>query len=266
MSEDFSDEIASLKEEIASLKRSVSVNRTPWYSSATVLISALALCFSFGTTMVSLYRSSREDVRSARSELRGILQRISSLPKENFELTKKYRDDPEGLNLTGYLAEENSLLARQAEEIINRFPDEISPGEYFAVGNALRDSGDEVKFPLYMERAIKSSNPLVKGAALRTLGRYLMVTGSVKEGREKYENTLAMLKDFPDTSAYLRNTEIAHTEMFWAQTEFEINEFEAAKIHIEKAAQTVAQLPANPSKAQLQRRILHARNIIERAK
>jgi hypothetical protein len=124
------DELKIMKREIDALQIEVMKGRLPWYRSPSIIISIVALLFSFGTTFVSYYKTARLEVQAARTELRGILQRLSALPKDNFELIRKYRDDPEGLALSGLLTQENALLARQASEIVDRYPNRSSSSSW----------------------------------------------------------------------------------------------------------------------------------------
>src|SRR5262249_29566262 len=54
------------------------------------LIALAAFLFSFGTTIVSYRRANRQDVHNLKTELRGLLQRLAALPKENLEVMQKY--------------------------------------------------------------------------------------------------------------------------------------------------------------------------------
>lgn len=119
--DDIQAKIELMKREIDALQVTVMAGKAPWYKSPSIMISVLALLFSFGTTAVSFHRAAQEDIRSGRAELRGILQRLTALPRDNFELTRKYKDDEEGKALTGLLNQENSLLARQASEVSMRY-------------------------------------------------------------------------------------------------------------------------------------------------
>jgi tetratricopeptide (TPR) repeat protein len=258
-------EIDSIRKDVELLKKEIddSVSR-PWYTNPSVVVSTLALLFSFGTTLVSYSRSQKDDVREARSELRGILQRLTSLPRDNFELIRKYKDDSEGQALSGFLTQENSLLARQASEIVDRFPDKIPSGEYYSVALALMVASDVTKVPIYFERALKqTSDPNVKVAVLRNYGFHLLNTGEVTEGRRKFEQALSIWKEYPNVTIYFKGSTDALTEMYWAQAEFGINNLEAAKEHIRKALQQVNSLQPGPMTNQLQNQVIHTQEVIE---
>lgn len=266
-SDDIQDRLDMMKREIDALQAASISNNKPWYKTASIIISVLALLFSFSTTAISYYKAGREDIRSARTELRGMLQRLTALPKDNFELIRKYKDDPEGQSLSSTLNYENSLLARQASEIIDRYPDEISASEYLSVTAALINAADVSKVPRYLEACLSlTSDPNVRVAALRMFGAYLVNIGKVSEGRHKYEEALSIWHghDYENLPEYFKNSTDTLTEMYWAQVELGINNVEAAKEHIRKSMERTKAMPAGPLTNQLQGQVLYAQKIIER--
>ena len=266
MTDETGSQLEMMRREIDALQVEVMKGKEPWYKSPPVFISALALLFSFGTTIVSFQKAAREDVRSARAELRGIIQRLTVLPRENFELIKKYQDDPEGQGLlSGLLTEENSLLARQASEIVDRFPDEISASEYYSVAQALMIASDVERQVRYLERALaKASDPNIKVTILRIYGLHLMMTGQTTEGRRKYEQALSIWRDYPDVTDYFQEWTDVFTEMYWSQAEMAANNIEAARGHIRKALQDWNALSFGPTTALLHSQILHTQGMIEK--
>src|SRR5262245_6234256 len=87
-------DLVLLKREVDALQIVVQSKTTPWYRSTSTIISIMALLFSFGTTSVSYLRTQSQDVQSLRTELRGVLQRLTELPKENVQMAKAYESDP----------------------------------------------------------------------------------------------------------------------------------------------------------------------------
>ncbi len=79
------DTIVELKENIAKIKQEVDdalqIASKPTEGSGlrspTLIISLLALLFSFGTTAVSYYQIRQQDIHDARTELRGLIERLS---------------------------------------------------------------------------------------------------------------------------------------------------------------------------------------------
>lgn len=82
-----------LKREVDALQIEILGIKIPWYKNISTILSILALIFSFGTTFVSYSRTKSLDIQSQRVELRGLLQRLAALPRENVEITKKYSGD-----------------------------------------------------------------------------------------------------------------------------------------------------------------------------
>jgi tetratricopeptide (TPR) repeat protein len=265
--DELQNKIGLMKQEIDALQIKIMAEHTPWYKSASVLISAVALLFSFGTTAVSYYRSGQDDIRAARVELRGILQRLTALPKDNFELFKKYQGDVTGQALIGSLInQENSLLARQASDIVDRFPGYISSSEYLSVSVALMNAADVEKVPRYLERALElTSDPNTKVAILRNYGTLLLNTGQGLEGRRRYEQALSIWGLYPKVTTYFKDSTNAWTEMYWAQAEFGVNNLEAAKEHLRKASQQAAKLPPGPVTSQTQEQITSTGKFIEQS-
>lgn len=100
-----------LKKEVDALQVKILEQRTPWYKNISTIISLIALFFSFGTTFVSYNRTQIQDIQDRRVELRGLLQRLSTLPRENLEATKKYAGDPASASsIYGLINQENTLL------------------------------------------------------------------------------------------------------------------------------------------------------------
>ena len=259
------NELEIMKREIDTLQIEIMKINRPWYKSPSVLIAILALIFSFGATTVSFQREAREDIRLARAELRGILQRIMALPKDNFEITKKYKNDPEGQSLSGFIGQENSLLARQASEIVDRFPDEVSAGEYLSVAFALVMAADMEKIPRYLDRALtKTSDPGTKSRILWMYGAHLIQTGKTSDGRRRYEQALNIWRDYPNVADYFKKWTDGFTEMYWAQAEIGVHNIEEAKTHIRKALQHASVLPDSPATSQLRDQILHTQKSITR--
>ena len=264
MDAETSSDLKMMKREIDTLQVEIMKGHIPWYKSPPILIAFLALLFSFGTTLVSFQRISREDIRLTRAELRGILQRLVKIPKEEFELRRKYPDDFAAEQLTGYYLQETSLIVRQAAEILDRIPDYITAQEYYSVAAALLKASDTGKVSYYMECALaKVSDPNTKVAILRSYADHLLVTGLTIEGRRRYEQALDVWRDYPNLTDYHRVATNAYTEMGWSDSEAFINNIEEAKIHIRKAFELANTLPTGPVTAQLLGQILNTQELIE---
>ena len=81
------ERIEALTAEVASLRIKIEApDTTIWYKKPATLISIAALAFSLGTTGFAAYNSHQEDIRANRRDVRAVLQRLSKLPIENYEL------------------------------------------------------------------------------------------------------------------------------------------------------------------------------------
>jgi len=177
---------------------------------------------------------------------------------------RKYKDDAEGQALAGLLGQENSMLARHASEIVDRFPNAISSSEYLSVAHALMTASDLEKVPVYLDRALSQiSDPNVNVTALRSYGLHLINTGKVSEGRSKYEQALTIWNEYPNVTNYFKGYTDTLTEMYWAQTEFGVNNLEASKEHLRKAFQRLNSMPPGPTTSQLRGQVLYTQKIVE---
>jgi tetratricopeptide (TPR) repeat protein len=213
--------LESMKREIDALQSHVHASKAPWYKSVPTLISLFAFCFSFGTTMLSLQRTRQLDVQSARAELRGFIQRLAALPKENLQLARTYADDQIALgNLQSFIMQETTLVAKQAAEVIRRIPDRVSATEYSAVGYALWTTGNNATamdfVKLATERAIDVND---EAAVLRQYGGFLIASGDVNGGREQYQKALEVFSKYPAYNDTYQNSVHAYTHFHWAQSE-----------------------------------------------
>src|SRR5215216_4743963 len=149
------ERVDMLKKEVDALQIEVMKPAKPWYQNAGVLVSLMAVLFSFGTAAASYQQIRAQDRRAARTELRQLIQRMAAIPKENIELTKTYEKDATTSNtLSGFINQENVVIGRQAAEIIERIPDDVSAYEYQAVARAVFASNDIERGTVLVERGL----------------------------------------------------------------------------------------------------------------
>lgn len=235
-----------LKREVDTLQTLIAEESKPWYRTPSTIISVIALIFSFGTTAFSYYQIRQNEVREKRIELRSLIQRITQLPRENFEFLNNYQDR-EANELISLFAQEHNLLALQAAEIADDIPNELAAVEYFSVATALMDSSALERVPTLLEIGIsKVNNPADHTALLRVHGDFLINTGQVSEGRKKFEKALIVWQKYPKVTQFYRNQTNGYTEMFWARSEFSAGNVEAANEHIRKASEIGESLPKGP--------------------
>lgn len=258
--------IDTIKAEVDALQIAQMEKKTPWYKSVPTIISLLALLFSFGTTLVSYNRTKSQDMLALRAELRGMLQRLASLPKENYELTKTYQQEPaSAAALSGYVNQENLLLARQAAEIVLKLPKEqVSATEYYAVGQALVMSNELERAKALIGRAISASNDVNdEVAATRVNANLLFMTGQPEAGRIEYQKALGIFTKYPGYNDWTQKTYHIYTEQLWAISEASTGGVSVALSHIAAAEDLAKQLPPSPNSEQLKRQTQQYREVIQ---
>ncbi len=256
-SSDRSIDLVLLKREVDSLQIQVNSQNTPWYKSASTILSVVALLFSFGTTFVSYNRTEVQDIQNARIELRSLLQRLASLPKENIENLKKYEatDPAAGALIGGLLNQENAILGRQAAEIARSLPPEyVSSTENFAIAVALQGSYNLDGAIDFVKRAIATSTDFNdRIAALRMQADLLFITGQPEAGRVEYQRALNVFADLPQLvyDDFTKTSTHIWTELTWARSEANTGMIELALQHVRNAELLLAGLMPGQGTQQL---------------
>lgn len=259
------DDTAALRAELDTLKQKVAVLADEaWYKKPTVLISIVALLFSFSTTIFAAYNNHQEDVRANRRDVRGILQRLSKLPIENYELLQKNKGAGQGEALAGMLNQENVLLATQAADAIERHPDAFTSVEYFAVALSLAASNITGRVPAMYQRALAtatSSNDF--NSAARAYGGYLYAKGETHEGKRLFAEAMGVWARFPERNAYIVNSVDLVTLMYWSQAELGAGNRDAARARIAEARQRLALLAPGPYTESLRTQLEYTAKFVE---
>jgi tetratricopeptide (TPR) repeat protein len=265
-------DISLLKKEVDTLQIAMQEQRKPWFKNISTLISIIALFFSFGTTFVSYQRIQNQDIQNARAELRNLLQRIVSFPRENIEITKKYEKiDPNAMAIIGSsINQENTLLARQATEIANKIPSKyISATEYYSIGLALQNAYNLEGAKEFITKAINVSTDMNdRVGALRARANVLFLSGQPDAGRVDYQKALNIFNDFNSITYndYIKKSTHIWTELAWAYSEANIRSINVALQHVQNAENLLSGLNATPESGiqQLKNQINQARTTIEK--
>lgn len=228
----------TLRAEVDALQVAVMTGSKPWYKQVATIVAVLALLFSFSTTYVSFKRTKAEDIRSLKTELRGLLQRLAAMPIENLEMQIKYRDTPIDIAIgTGQLMQESSFLAQQAASIARRLPREMIFGsEYVALANALSMVLDLESALHFYDLAIETAeNFNTEITALRGYAHTCYIIGNVDEGRKAYQNAIDKAGLSEELNAEL--VQITNVMTYLSQTfsESQIGSSLNAKKSLEKA-------------------------------
>lgn len=256
-----------LKKEVDSLQIQLSKDQKPWHHNPSIIISMVALIFSFGTTGVSYYKSFKDDVRANRREARELIQRVTKLPIENFELMERNKGSAFGESLSGMINQENILLASQAVELIKRYPDSFSSTEYFAVAFALSQSAIKDNVPYLFEQAInKAKNYNDYNVSTRAYALYHFTQGDYLEGRKFYKMALSVWEKYPEKNLFVVNSVDLVTLMYWSNAELSINNYGEATDLVKRAKDSLAKLPPGQITESLARQIAVVESRIEQAR
>ena len=242
------EQLDSIKKEVDALQIEIMQPKT-WYRDAPTIISLLAVVFSLSTALASYWQVENQNRLSARSELRGLIQRLTSMPKEQAELYKAYSTDAATLgNLTSNWNTEYVLLASQAKELADRIPNDISAPEYYAIVQALinNQQGGSDAIPILVDAGLKVSRDINTELALtRSKANYKFMVGDIEAGRETYQRAIDLVDKY-DTSSDLARSHHAHTRMVWANSEYMSGNCDRAKKISDEAINEISDIPSNP--------------------
>ncbi len=252
-----------LKKEVDALQISVLEQQTPWYKNIPTVLSIVALLLSFSTTLLSYVRTHNQDIQNSRVELRGLLQRLTLLPRENLEAAKKYKGDAETIASIGsFINQENALLARHAAELSRKIPARyVSATEYYAIALALQNAYNvEGARELFTKALDVSSDVNDQVAALRMRANLLFISGQPDVGRTDYRKALRVFDDHRDVyNDYTRKSTHIWTELAWAYSEASIGSKKGAEQHIADAENLLSGLIPSPGVDQLRMQIKQAK-------
>lgn len=262
MNEDLEQRVEVMKREIDALQITVAGQSKPWYYNISTLLSVVALIFSFGTTFVSYQRTKMQDIQNARAELRGLLQRLAALPKENVELGMKYATDPAAQNMvSSFINQENTLLVRNAAELARNLPAKsVSATEYYAIAVASQAAYDLAGAEQFLSYAMNTEPDFNIGiACLRTLAHLKFIQGRPDAGRVDYQKALDIFSKYPQYDPFTRANTNVLTELSWAYSEAGSNGPGLASQHVENAERILASLPQSPGVEGLKSTVSQAR-------
>jgi hypothetical protein len=176
------------------------------------------------------------------------------LPRENFELTRRYAGDAEAQRYLGSLINtEQVVLGSQAADLISQVPDEVTASEYYAVAWALSASGQSEAGRSLLEQGL---NAIEGGDEQDVPGSLALVrqqafdhfsVGEEAEGRQLYRKALSLIDQTSETSpatvAYMK----ANSELQWAEAELTVRACDEARQHLERAEGYLPQMAADPA-------------------
>lgn len=247
-------EIADERQESSqSIKRDINgrvvppgAQQTPWYKNVSTLISFVALLLSLSTTYFAYTRAEVQNVQNIKTELRGVLQRLSSLPREYEEGMGKNRGDHnvEGaVNFT--ISQQNSLLSNHAAELARKLPrNNVSATEWYSIAIGFQSDRKYDEAKEFLGYALESSKGLTeKVTVLRGMADLLFKMRKPRDGRDKYEAALDVVSEFGGYDDRTKNEMQIQTHLGWAESESYIGQPDEASKQIAKAKSYWEKLP-----------------------
>jgi tetratricopeptide (TPR) repeat protein len=242
-------QIRTLSEEVNTLKRQVSLLQRPWFRDLAVVLALLTFIFSVGTTVFSYVQASEQRLHDTRAELRNLVQRLSALPAEYYDLASRYdASTPEGRVTLGQLNRryntELQLLARQAAEVMSRLPaEQISSTEYGAVAVALQLGGLlEQGQQMARQSVLAARDTSDEMYALQAYGQSLFYAGRYGEGREQFRRAIEAIDEdramSPDQKRFVK----IGTYGLWIDAEISQGQCSEAETRMRDALTEVQQL------------------------
>lgn len=233
------DRLARHDEQIETL-RATTQKKRPWYLDIGPLISTVALLLSFSTTYYACQQQETQRIHDARVELRGLLQRLSELPRMNAALGEQYRDPMVIGQISAFIQQENKLLALHASELIDQLEavdaQDISTSDYILVATAMFNSSLLSEGVALLDRAESKIRDAQDGATIyRTRGAVRFQLGDIEGGRADFLRALAIFQRFPTPSPFVEATTHAYTEWSWASAEFGVQQCQEAETHLRRA-------------------------------
>ena len=262
MNADLEQRVEIMKREIDALQIAAAERSKPFYKNVSTLLSMLALVFSFGTTFVSYQRTTTQDIQNSRAELRRLIQRMAALPKEHVETYVKYGSDPGArTTISGYINQENTLLARTAAELAENLPAKsVSATEFYAIALALQAAYDLTAAGRFLQHAIDAAPDFnIEISCLRSIAYLKFLQGHKEEGRVEYQRALGIFSKYPQYDAFTQVSTNVQTELSWAFSEAAGNESRLAMQHVENAERMTTPLPPSPGLDGVKSQIAHAR-------
>lgn len=157
--------------------------------SATVSVVALFLTILSG--LYSIGRNAEEDSSRARTELRGLVQRLLKLPTE----IPSTLDGTLDLAAKGATTAEIQILADHADEISSGdVADEVTASEHFVIGDALGMSGELERALIHFQLAAdKEMHPIRTAWIMRSMARVHTLLRDEVAMRDAFSGALALI-------------------------------------------------------------------------
>ena len=135
------------------------------------------------------------------------------------------------------------MLAKDAADVIDRIPNNVSATEYYTVSLALSNSGLVDRALRLSKRSLDVANDANDGVDIfRFYAGTLFTVGEFEKGRSQYRNALDIFSKFPAQNTYYIEMTHMFTEMSWAQSEFNSRQCSYVNAHITEAQRHLSAL------------------------
>ncbi|HJQ84479.1 MAG TPA: hypothetical protein VKA21_10410 [Candidatus Binatia bacterium] len=229
----------AIESDLLVLRRAINDKARPWYQQAPVLVSMAALVFSFGTTAVSAYRTSNQDIHAARAQLMSIITQLNDLAHRALRAEVDYASNPatktaalNAVNIT------NAVLAKLGDDVLKRIPSNATPTEYIYIAQAMSNAGRYDRSIALSQMAADRANDddvAEKSTALQQVGVLYFLKREFEAGRRTFERALTDVRTASGIAEDVKRVALHMTEIRWAQAEAFIGERENALNHARAA-------------------------------
>jgi tetratricopeptide (TPR) repeat protein len=195
------------------------------------VISACSLTVSY----ITWRQKSSEAERTIRNQITDVIGKLDAVfaegDKLNFENSDK-RNDPYFVGRRSFLNGQKRFLARQALDLMNYVRHLVTDFEYNRVADAFCSIGDFGQAnDLYIEAIKSAKQDNYKANCTRAYARCLFVQSRVEEGREQFQDAVALVSPDNDVNRF----HIAETYQRWAMVEADSHNWAEAAELIKKA-------------------------------
>ena len=157
-----------------------------------------AFIISLTTTVVSAYRTHKQDTSQLKSDLRATLLQLNANYLSGAEFGIKYKADPALPIITSYLSVNNILNAKQAYSILQEIGPSATSADYTLVAFAMKNANEfataEQLALKALERATNATDYL---AAVRFIGTIKLAHGQVAEAEIYLRKAMNAYDQFP---------------------------------------------------------------------
>ena len=209
--------------------------KKPWYKEPSVIISAAAFIISIVTTVVSGYRTYRQDIEAQKNQLRTVLLQLNSGTLQAAELMTKYQKDPSITTISSALNVQNIITAKQAYVLVKTLGSDSSSLDYSLVSYALFNTREVILAEELAQRALeKASNATEYMGATRQMASIKASRGQTTEADIYFQKALKVFDRYPQEAINEQNVAYTHTwtQLTWASVSPNCN---AAMIHVVEA-------------------------------